>query len=133
MRARLAGHPLRPSDPGAADRDAQPAGGRRGGRGGARDRVLVDDVDLLEGGPVAELGGELAAALRVQIGDHDVGALLVQAPHRGRAEARGPAADQRSRSVEIHRRNPIEAAARGDPGAGRGPGGGKPTRQAGIC
>jgi hypothetical protein len=48
----------------------------------------------VEGGPLAEVGDEGLALLAVQVRDDDMGAGAVEAPDRGFAEARGPAADE---------------------------------------
>ena len=69
MGALLAGGPLRPADPGAADGDPQPALGRRGGVDRRLDRLGLHHVRLDEAGALAQLGREGLALLGVHVGD----------------------------------------------------------------
>ena len=79
VRPLLAGGPLGPADPRAADRDPQAALGLGGGVDRGLDRLGLHHVRLDEPSPLAELGGERLALLGVQVGDHDRRAAVVKA------------------------------------------------------
>jgi hypothetical protein len=104
VRALLAGDPLRPADPGAADGDAQALTGPGRALDRGPDRILVGDVGCDEGG--ADLRGERLAPLRVQVGDHDLRACLRQHPRGRLAEARCPAGDKRPFALDPHGAGP---------------------------
>ena len=102
VRAAAAREPLGVADARAADADAQ-AAGRRGGRlDGALQLRGVGDVGGDEARALAERSGERLAARRVEIGDDDVRAALVQRPRRRLAEPRGASDDERACPVDPH-------------------------------
>jgi len=95
---------LGPADPGAADRDPQPALGLGRLRDRGVDRLGVGDVGGEEGG--ADLARQRLAALGVEVGDRHRGAGRRKRPRRRRAQSRGPTGHQRSRSSHLHRGEP---------------------------
>ena len=82
--------------PGAADRDAEATRSLGGDRDRCLDGVRVGHVDLVEAGPVTELGSQRLTLLAVQVRDHHVRTGAVEATDGGFAEARSPAADERA-------------------------------------
>ena len=79
--------------------------------GGAerRDRALhgglavgrIAHVGLLEDGRVADLRGQRAPALRVDVGEHDTAAALHEAARHRLADAARPAGDDQDLAVEL--------------------------------
>ena len=105
----LAGDPLRPADPGAADRDPQPAiaGELDCGVDGGLDRASSVTFASRKRARSPSSSASASPFSRVQVRDHDAGAGTVQAPDGGLAEAGGPAADDRALSFDIHAPDPI--------------------------
>jgi hypothetical protein len=105
VRAARTGKALGPADPGAADRDPQSAVSLGGVVDSGLDGLGVGHVGGDEVG--ADLAGQLLAALRVEVGDRHLGADLGQRPRRRRAQPRGSAGHQCSRSSRLHVGHPI--------------------------
>ena len=95
---------LCPADSRAADRDPQPALGARRRLDRRLYRLRLDHVCLDEAGALAELGGELLALLRVQVAEDDARPGAVQRAGGGRPQPRRATCDQRTCTVDPHRR-----------------------------
>src|SRR5262245_22200005 len=102
MRPFLADGLLGDADAGAIDRAAQSAEGGDGRAHRPLDALFIGDVRLDKAGVRTKLLGERLAFLSVDVRYDDVRAAFRKQPRSRSAQARSPARDQKSISVDFH-------------------------------